>query len=93
MMDPSKSVIRGTMGVGAPVLLSSGFSLRQVSASTEFPGALGYQIYRSSDTPKLDSTKNAPTDTDSIGSLAETPGVGWIGRNIMLLAYAGGDTV
>jgi hypothetical protein len=92
-MDPSKSVIRGSTGVGTPVLLSSGFSLRQVSVNTEFPTALGYEIYRASDTRTLDSTKNAPNDTDSIGSLAEAPGVGWTGNNTMLLAYAGGDTV
>lgn len=92
-MDLSKSVIRGSTGVNTPVLLSFGFSLRQISASTEFPGALGYQIYRASDTQALDSTKNAPTDTDTIGSLSEAPGVGWTGNNTMLLAYAGGDTV
>jgi hypothetical protein len=92
-MDPSKSVIRGFDGVNTPVLLSSGFSLRQGSATPEFPGALGYEIYRSGDTQTLDSTRNAPTDTDTIGSLAEAPGVGWTGNNTMLLAYAGGDTV
>ncbi len=42
---------------------------------------------------QLDPQKLGPNDIDDIGSLSQTPNIGWQRNNTMMLSYAGGDTV
>lgn len=53
----------------------------------------GYSLYKQTPSPILDERIIGPNHIDSLGSISETPGVGWQGNNRMLLSYAAGDTV
>lgn len=72
-----------------PVILNSGFSIQKIPGNPLNTSISGYKIFRVTDSEELDETKNGPSNTDSLGSLSETSGVGWQGNNTMLLAYAG----
>lgn len=83
------SQVGDTASKNTPVILNSGFSIQKIPGSSLNPSISGYKIFRVTDSDELDETKNGPGNTDSIGSLSETSGVGWQGNNTMLLAYAG----
>lgn len=76
--DDSLSVERSNSATtqtprNTPVILSSGFSIEKMNGKIFGSNILGYKIYRSATSKELDETKNGPSDSDSIGSLSETP--------------------
>lgn len=77
----------------SPRIQTSGYQIENFSDKIFGNSATGIVVKRSLSYNIYDESKIGPTGIDDIGTLAENPGVGWMGDNRMLLSYAAGDTV
>lgn len=96
-VDPQKSV-QLTSNLFTPsssILLDSDHPYLRKSAFAQVfdQKVSGFTIYQNPKTPDLDENMIGPNSIDSLGSLTDTPGVGWHDKNRTLLSYAAGDTV
>lgn len=98
--ERTKSVVRSSdistpRAISTPILSDKelGYSIEESYDTVFDPLVHGYSILASSTTQQLDEERIGPNHIDSIGSLDELPGVGWRGKNRLLLSYSAGDTV